>query len=114
VRRWELEVADPDIACFVVQRDGEVVGFAAVQDDEVLHFGIALEQWGTGLAVAAHDELLQVLGRSGHDLVRLHVYADNDRGRRFWEKCGWRANGERCRGTFPPYAELLTYERSLA
>jgi hypothetical protein len=29
VRRWELEVADPDIACFVVQRDGVVAGFAA-------------------------------------------------------------------------------------
>ena len=51
--RWQDEVADPDIECFVVEEDGRVAGFAALQGGEVLHFGTALDMWGSGLATAA-------------------------------------------------------------
>ena len=44
-RRWREEVANGDIDCFVVVVDDVVVGFAAIQDDELLHFGIAVERW---------------------------------------------------------------------
>jgi GNAT superfamily N-acetyltransferase len=79
----------------------------------VLHFGTALDTWGSGLATAVHDELVERL--RAHGVVRpvLHVYAANARGRRFWEKHGWRPTGEVVRGSFPPYAELLAYELSL-
>ena len=108
--RWRDEVADPDIECFVVEEAGRVAGFAALHGREVLHFGAALDTWGSGLATAAHDELVERLGACGVVRPALCVYAGNARGRRFWEKHGWRPTGEVLRGSFPPYAELLAYE----
>ena len=108
--RWRAEVADPDIDCFVVVRDGEVAGFAAVKGDELKHFGLALEEWGSGLAITAHDELVARMADAGVERPWLRVYAANPRGRAFWTKLGWTDTGERSRGPMPPYAELLTYE----
>jgi GNAT superfamily N-acetyltransferase len=107
--RWASELEDPATSCFVIEHDGHVAGFAAVRGEEVLHFGVALEHWGSGLAAAAHDELVAVLRARGVTEPWLRVYAANARGRRFWEKLGWRPTGETTRGTMPPHAELLTY-----
>ena len=111
--RWRAEVGDRDTSCFVICRDGQVAGFAAVRGDEVLHFGVALEEWGSGLASRAHDEIVDVLRHRGLSRTRLRVYAANPRGRRFWEKRGWRQTGETSTGSMPPHAELLTYELAL-
>jgi RimJ/RimL family protein N-acetyltransferase len=108
--RWHEEIRDPGIECFVIQSAGAVAGFAAVSGEEILHFGTALDEWGTGLATAAQDALVAHIGRTAAGHPRLRVYAGNARGRRFWEKHGWTATGERSRGGLPPYAELLTYE----
>lgn len=108
--RWLAEVGDRDTSCFVICREGQVAGFAAVRSDEVLHYGVALEEWGSGLASTAYDELVDVLRHRGLSRARLRVYAANPRGRRFWEKHGWRPTGESSRGSMPPHAELLTYE----
>lgn len=108
--RWLAEVGDQDTSCFVICREGQVAGFAAVRADEVLHFGVALDEWGSGLAAAAHDEIVDVLRTRGVSRARLRVYAANPRGRRFWERLGWRPTGESSRGSMPPHAELLTYE----
>ena len=50
VDRWREELRNPDIDCFVIQRARAVVGFAAVRDDEVLHFGVAIGEWGSQIA----------------------------------------------------------------
>jgi RimJ/RimL family protein N-acetyltransferase len=108
--RWYEEIADPGIECFVILRGSEIAGFAAVAGDEVKHFGVALEEWGSGLARTAHDELLEMMRDAGVARPFLRVYAANPRGRAFWEKLGWTDTGERSRGPMPPHAELLTYE----
>ena len=107
--RWREEIADPDIDCFVVLREDEIAGFAAVEGAEVKHFGVAVEEWGSGLARVAHDELLVRMEDAGVERPWLRVYAANPRGRAFWEKLGWRDTGERSRGPMPPHAGLLTY-----
>ena len=107
--RWRTEITDPAIDCFVVVRDVAVAGFAALREDEIMHFGVALEEWGSGLAIAAHDELVARLRAAGHATPWLRVYADNPRGRAFWEKLGWTDTGERTSGPVPPHAELMTY-----
>ena len=111
--RWLAEVAETGTHCFVIDQDGSVAGFAAVRGDEVLHFGVALEEWGSGLAVVAHDELLDIMRGHGATRAWLNVYAGNARGLRFWQRLGWTPTGARERGSFPPYAELLTYEKAL-
>ncbi len=111
--RWHAEIAEDGVDCFVVEKDGRVAGFAALKCDEVMHFGIAVEEWGSGLATLAHDELVaRVLG-AGVRRAWLCVYAANPRGRAFWEKLGWTDTGERSSGPMPPHAELLTYEKVL-
>jgi RimJ/RimL family protein N-acetyltransferase len=111
--RWRAEIDDPAIECFVIVRGSVVAGFAALRGDEVMHFGVAVEEWGSGLAVAAHDELLDRLRASGVERPWLRVYAANPRGRAFWEKLGWVDTGERSRGPMPPHAELRTYEKQI-
>ena len=78
-----------------------------VHVDEVKHFGVAVEEWGSGLAVEAHDELMARLSGAGVRRVWLCVYAANPRGRAFWTKLGWTDTGERSSGPMPPHAELL-------
>lgn len=112
-RRWLEEIDTPGIDCFVVTTGDAAAGFAAVRDAELLHFGVALEHWGTGLAQEAHDALLDVMRRRGVTRAWLRVFTGNGRGRAFYEKLGWSPTGERTRSTFPPQPELLRYERDL-
>ncbi len=112
-RRWVEEIATPGIDCLVVLHQGAVVGFAATRDDEFLHFGVAVEQWGTGIAQEAQDAVLDRMRAHGVRRAWLRVFRENKRGRRFYEKSGWSQTGERSRSAFPPYAELLHYERRL-
>lgn len=113
-QRWLEEIAATGIDCYVVVDDDDtVVGFAAVREDELLHFGIALDLWGTGTAQAAHAAVLDRMRACRIRRAWLRVFAKNRRGRRFYEELGWRPTGERSHSTFAPYAELLHYEREL-
>lgn len=110
--RWRVEIAEPGIECFVILRD-DVAGFAAVEGDEVKHFGVAVDEWGSGLATEAHNELVVRMASTGVRRAWLCVYAANPRGRAFWAKLGWTDTGERSRGPMPPHAEQLILEQRL-
>jgi RimJ/RimL family protein N-acetyltransferase len=112
-QRWLEEIVTPDVDCLVLLHDNDIVGFAAVRADELKHFGVALEQWGTGIAREGHDAVLERMRARGVRRAWLRVFADNKRGRRFYEKLGWRHTGEHSRSGLPPYPVLLHYERDL-
>ena len=58
--RWKEELQDQTIAAYVATSpDARLMGFAARRGDEVLHFGTALETWGSGLATWMHDALIE-------------------------------------------------------
>lgn len=107
--RWLAEIADPQVECFVITRDGAVAGFAAVRGAELLHFGTALEAWGTGLARTALAELVDRWHDAGFTAAWLWVFEENHRGRRFYERNGWVPTGEVSRGRFAPYPRLVRY-----
>jgi RimJ/RimL family protein N-acetyltransferase len=112
--RWERELADPDIDCFVVlDAAEEVSGFVATQGNQFLHFGTALRTWGTGLAGQAHDEVLALFSARGHDYAWLRVFEANERARRFYSRRGWVPTGERSESGFPPNPVLLHYRIDL-
>jgi RimJ/RimL family protein N-acetyltransferase len=113
-RRWRTEVVDPSIACWVIDVDGTIQGFAAIRGDELLHFGTALPTWGTGLAGAALAAVEDEWRRRDVDDARLFVFAGNTRARTFYERCGWVATGERTQTSFPPHPVLLGYAKQLA
>jgi len=106
-RRWIEEVATPGIHCFVLFHRDVVIGFAAMRHDEFRHFGVVVELWGTGVSQQAHDSVLDRIRAHGVRRAWLKVFTSNRRGRRFYEKLGWRPTGERSTSAFPPYAELL-------
>ena len=112
-RRWLHEIEAPDVDCYVVSVDAAVAGFAAIRDAEFLHFGIAVEHWGTGVAQAAHDAVLDRMRSRGVQRAWLRVFTGNRRGRRFYERLGWHPTGDRTHTSFPPHPELLHYERLL-
>lgn len=109
-RRWRAEIADSNIGTYVAVDpiDARILGFAATNAGELLHFGTALETWGTGVAGELLDEVVPLLRQARTEPV-LRVFAENRRGRRFYEKHGWRATGESTVSTFEPNPVLLTY-----
>lgn len=113
-QRWLHEIAMPGTDCYVVLVDGATAGFAAIRDDEFLHFGIALEHWGTGLAHQAHDDVLDRMETRGVRRAWLRVFTGNRRARRFYEKLGWQPTDARTQSSFPPHPELVHYERAVA
>lgn len=111
--RWVAEMASPDVDVYVIEQNGRVSGFAAIRGDELLHFGTAVETWGTGLAAAAHDALLERLAAAGATRARLRVFEHNRRAIRFYEKQGWCRAPTRTRTSFPPHPVLIEYEREV-
>lgn len=112
--RWVAEIADPGVEVYVIEHAGRISGFAATRGDELLHFGTAVPTWGTGLAAAAHDEILARLAATGVTRAHLRVFEENHRAIRFYEKLGWQRTEARTRTSFPPHPVLIGYERRLA
>lgn len=113
LERWRTELADPATAVYVSTDDARrITGFAARRHDELLHFGTAIDTWGTGLASALHDGLLGTFPQEV-SLIRLRVFEENHRARRFWEKNGWRPTGRTSRSPFAPHPVLLEHELHL-
>ena len=110
LQRWRDELQNPSIAIYVsTDEAGHITGFAARRHDELLHFGTAIATWGTGIATAFHDALIETYPPDLHRLW-LRVFEANARARRFWEKTGWKPTSRKTRSTFAPYPVLVEYE----
>jgi GNAT superfamily N-acetyltransferase len=58
--------------------------------------------WGAGVAQALHDHAFGLLAGFGSQRCHLWVLEHNGRARRFYERLGWRANGDTRVVPFPP------------
>ena len=85
---------------FVAERDGRAVGCAAVEHCWLHGLYVVPGQWGTGVAAALHDAAVDALPDCPE--IRLWTLEDNERARRFYERRGWRLNGETRVVPFPP------------
>ena len=85
----------------VAEDDGRVVGLAAVGDCRLSNLYVLPEHWGTGVARTLHEAALAEL--AGCPEIKLWTLEANHRGRRFYEKNGWRLNGETRVVPFPPH-----------
>ena len=82
----------------VVERDGQVVGFADAcadgsGDAVVRAFYTHPSVWGLGAGRTLMDALLARLRADGFAAARLWTAAANHRPRRFYEDAGWRPDG---------------------
>jgi RimJ/RimL family protein N-acetyltransferase len=84
----------------VSERGGEPVGVVLVEGCWLHGFYVRPDHWGTGVANELHDAALAALSDCAE--VKLWVLEENRRARRFYEKNGWRENGETRVVPYPP------------
>lgn len=89
----------------VSEREDEIVGVAGIQGEWLHAFYVLPEWWGTGVAGELHDAAVE-LGVS-----RLWCLEENHRARRFYERHGWRLNGETRVVEYPPHPLDVGYSR---
>jgi ribosomal protein S18 acetylase RimI-like enzyme len=84
----------------VAEVDGAVAGFAscgAVEGEPALGelhaIYVLREAWGRGAGQALMAEVVRLLREDGFAEAVLWVLEDNPRTRRFYERCGWGADG---------------------
>jgi putative acetyltransferase len=83
------------------ERDGHVVGIAGVDRCWLHGFYVVPAYWGSGVADELHEAALAAMADCPE--VSLWVLAENHRARRFYEKRGWRENGETRVVEYPPH-----------
>lgn len=107
--RWRTRLGDPHRAdtALVAATDGVVVGFSCVgpyridqdfqrldpEGGELYSLYVDPERWRMGAGRALMTAALTHLARNGSRSVRLWVLADNRPARRFYERCGFVADG---------------------
>jgi GNAT superfamily N-acetyltransferase len=89
-QRTPLRVADTTVA----EVDGELAGFFMLDGDEVEQVFVAARHRGSGIADLLLDEAERQVAAAGHRIAWLAVVAGNARARRFYEKRGWRDDGD--------------------
>jgi GNAT superfamily N-acetyltransferase len=92
---------DFDGSILVAEDAGRVVGLAAFGECRLSNLYVLPESWGSGVARELHDAALAEL--AGCREIKLWTLEENHRGRRFYEKNGWRLNGETRVVPFPPH-----------
>jgi GNAT superfamily N-acetyltransferase len=86
-RRYTRLLGDPDVSVFIV--DGR--GYAAARPGHLEALYVVPDAWGAGVADELYAQVARVAGRP----ATLWVLEANERGRRFWERRGWRPTGLR-------------------
>ena len=97
----------------VAEDEGAVVGAVVAAPGTLEHLFVVPERWGTGVADALHDAALAVSREAGAEVCRLEVLEENRRARRFYERHGWRLDGRRRPGEFPPHPAVVGYSLPL-
>jgi len=107
--RWAAAVAEPETRALIAVTDEQPVGAACVADGWLEGLYVVPERWGTGLGAELHDRALEEVRGLGSGSCRLWVLEDNARARWFYERRGWRENGESHVVEFPPYPLDIGY-----
>jgi putative acetyltransferase len=107
--RWTLALEDPAACVLVAERAEEPVGVAAVRFEWLDGLYVVPEWWGKGVAAELHDAGLEIVRDIGSAQIHLWVLEENARARRFYERRGWRENGQTRVVPFPPNPLDLGY-----
>lgn len=103
-RAWLVEPKAVASGSYVAEVGGRAVGFlrwGPVRDAssaephvaELYALYVEASSWGTGAGFALHERLIADARAAGLESLTLWVLRANDRGRRFYERQGWRPDG---------------------
>jgi GNAT superfamily N-acetyltransferase len=107
-RHWVERLSDAEVSTMIAESETVTTGFAVVSPGWLESMFVLPRDWGRGVGSALHDkavELLRAKGAGG----RLWVLEQNEQARGFYERRGWRHDGERQRSNYPPYPPVLRY-----
>jgi len=107
--RWAAAVVGSETRTLIAVDREQPVGAACVADGWLEGLYVVPERWGTGLGEELHDRALDEVRGLGAGSCKLWVLEDNARARRFYERRGWRENGESRVVEFPPYPLDIGY-----
>jgi GNAT superfamily N-acetyltransferase len=101
-RRWQEAFSDRTLTVLVAEEEDGPVGVAGYRSEWLDGLYVRPEHWGRGVGRALHDEVIERL--RGHGSARCHLWVleQNARARRFYERLGWRENGDTRIVPFPP------------
>ena len=105
-----VQLEDPSNTLLI---DTEERGFALAGQGWLHRLFVRESAWGTGVAGELHDAALDALRSAGARSASLWSLAENARARRFYERRGWRLNGEERVVPFPPYPLDVGYSIDL-
>ena len=120
-QRWQnaLQSGDPDRTVVAVHNE-KVIGFvrAGTSKDAgvggITYLFVLPEYWGTGVGQALMSKATDVMRDFGFVSAKLYVYRDNARGRRFYERLGWKPDGRTYDHEFEgKIFQLLCYVRTV-
>jgi GNAT superfamily N-acetyltransferase len=100
--RWQSALADSELSVLVAEVAGAPVGLAGYRLDWLDGLYVVPHVWDRGIGRELHDQVLDRLRELGSPRCHLWVLEANDRARRFYERHGWRENGETRVVPFPP------------
>jgi GNAT superfamily N-acetyltransferase len=112
--QWAEALADPALEAWVGEIGGEAVGAVSVGGDLIRGLYVLSRYWRSGVGSTLHDFALERLRARGVTRARLWALEGNDVARRFYEKRGWRLDGETRVVPFPPHPLDLGYSLDLA
>jgi len=119
-RQFLAEPGDCDYCC--AELDGEMVGrlvFGKSHDDDKTDVGeihaiyLLAEFWGKGYGKQMMDYALAELTRLGYNEVTIWVFRENKRGRQFYEKHGFLADGKEMELEFGKPLKCMRYTLSI-
>lgn len=118
---WQnaLQPGDPERTVVAVHNE-KIIGFArAGKCSEagvggITYLFVLSEYWGTGVGQALMSQATDIMRDFGLVSAKLYVYRDNARGRRFYERLGWKPDGRTYDHEFEgEIFQLLCYVRTL-
>jgi GNAT superfamily N-acetyltransferase len=109
LHRWQKAVDDPAVVVVIAELDGAAVGLAAMRAEWLDALYVVPSRWGEGVGLRLHDHALTWIRDFGCKSCRLWVLEQNMCARRFYEKRGWRLNGDTRIVPFPPYPTDVGY-----
>ena len=84
---WREHIALGAVRVF--DQDGAVVGYSAVQDDELKSLYVDPAAQGAGVGSRLLADAQERIRAAGHERAWLYVYAQNAHGCAFYERHGW-------------------------
>jgi GNAT superfamily N-acetyltransferase len=100
--RWSAALEDAQTRIVIAESKGHPVGVAGVRLEWLDGLYVVPDRWGKGVADLLHDRALELLRELGSSRCHLWVLEENVRARRFYERRGWRENGQTRVVPYPP------------